>query len=81
MKINYKEHNMTRLTKPNKRDVKKSTNPPASTTVAISFDETVPPEVVVATLGKLTYRELQGIAKESGLKASGTKADLIARLA
>ncbi len=59
---------MTRLSRTNKRSVKKST--PA---VAENVSE--------VTLGDLSYRELQAEAKGRGLKASGTKADLIERLA
>lgn len=66
---------MTRLTKPNKRDVKKSTPVAETATPTV----VVGPNVVDAKV--LTYRELQAEAKSLGLKASGTKADLIARLA
>ncbi len=66
---------MTVMTKPNKRDVKKSTI--VAETVSVSFDETVSPEV---ELGEASYRELQAMAKDAGLKASGSKATLIERL-
>ena len=67
---------MTVMTKPNKRDVKKST-PVSVMSVTV--------EAVTAAAGdvvgpELSYRELQAKAKSLGLKASGTKAALIERL-
>ncbi len=71
---------MTVMTKPNKRDVKKSTNPvtvEAIEEAVAAAEPTVNPPLF---LGDLSYRELQVLAKERGLKASGTKAALIERL-
>ncbi len=68
---------MTRLTKPNKRDVKKSTPLPG-------VEETLTPEEEtaedMADLDDMSYRELQALAKRLGLKANGSKLDLIERL-
>lgn len=70
---------MTVHTKPNKRDVKKST---------VVIDKT--PSVGATTVGRqateiceisnLSYRELQAKAKRDGLKASGSKTALIERI-
>ena len=66
---------MTVMTKPNKRDVKKST-PVAGP----SFVPVVAENVSEVTLGDLSYKELQAEAKARGLKANGSTADLMARL-
>lgn len=70
---------MTVMTKVNKRSVKKSTNLPIAEGVeAISPEVAEEPTVSLITR---SYRELQAMAKELGLKASGSMADLMARLA
>ena len=77
---------MTKLSRTNKRSVKKSTPLPVmSATVgavtAVAGDvEPKEKTVTFADLNKLSYRSLQLNAKIHGLKANGTKADLIERL-
>ncbi len=70
---------MTRLTKTNKRSVKKST--PWTATKAVAEMNATEDELLdLEELNGMSYRELQAMAKEAGLKANGTKADLIERL-
>lgn len=66
---------MTRTTKVHKRSVKKSTPEVAEVKPKVAEN------VSEVTLSDLSYRDLQAEAKLRGLKASGTKADLIERLA
>ncbi len=61
---------MTRLSKSNKRGVKKSTPKTAAKPIA---------EAPV-DLSTLSYKKLQAKAKSLGLKASGTKGDLTKRI-
>lgn len=71
---------MTRINKVNKRTVKLSTpTVPVMTAHPVSVDEVNVP-ATGASFSDMSYRDLQAIAKECGLKASGTKADLIERL-
>ena len=69
---------MTKLSRTNKRSVKKSTP------VSITAEAVVPESEMISKVTEdwsiLSYRDLQLNAKIHGLKASGTKADLIARL-
>lgn len=66
---------MTRLNKTNKRTVKKST--PVAEIVRPQLEATEPKVSLITR----SYRQLQAMAKERGLKASGSTADLMARLA
>lgn len=61
---------MTRISRTNKRTVKKSTPVPEVVEAK--------PEVSLITR---SYRQLQEMAKARGLKANGSTADLLARLA
>ena len=69
---------MTVMTKPNKRDVKKST-PLAAAEVVEVLSEAEEAAEDLADLNDMSYRELQAMAKDNGLKASGTRADLVER--
>ena len=66
---------MTRISRTNKRAVKKSTPEQVEARAALATGG-IPDEVV-----EPTYRELQAMAKGRGLKANGSKADLLERLA
>lgn len=68
---------MTRINKVTKRSVKKSTP------VAIPTAEVVAPEPLTGKVvfAEMSYKYLQAEAKRMGLKANGTTADLIERLA
>ena len=75
----FKENDMTVMTKTNKRSVKKSTPLP----VEKVMDSIVKEMVTEPTVSLITrsYKELQAMAKDRGLKANGSTADLMARLA
>lgn len=62
---------MTRINKVNKRSIKKSTPVAEVTETAKPF-----PDEPIA----FSYRELQAETKRLGLKASGSKSDLIDRI-
>lgn len=64
---------MTVMTKVNKRTVKKSTPIAAATSVEV-------PAKGPLGVATWSYRDLQSAAKDLGLKANGSKADLIERI-
>lgn len=74
---------MTVHTKVNKRTARKSrksTNPVTVAEVTAEMNATEDELLDTADLTDMSYKELQAMAKDNGLKASGTKADLIERL-
>ncbi len=72
---------MTRLSKTNKRSVKKSTPLPLMSATVEAVEAAAGDVDGLKPLSDLSYKELQAMAKRYGFKANGTMADLIERLA